>query len=332
MSAVDIRRARNKSCLVSCFLAFTLMSGCANTGTIPKDQAPNKVRIGLVVVRAAQTSPLILYKKPPKGFIDGLFRGGTHGAVLGSYVGMELAKFMVQNTPDMVSECHRQYRRGGCEIFLVEMPVMGLLALVTVPPLASFTAGLQEGFSVFLRPEIESLEKARSEIQERLKIQTTFQNYVYQSFTLCCQQHIAIPQHAELSETSSSLPSAPTITDNILETDVLQFGLVEVSSNALPEPDENGRLMGRAISAIFQQSRSSLYLLVQTKLLRANDGSLIDQRQLGYLSSPRSYLEWSQNNGAPFHDEMLAAYQALADQVVDKVMNSAGELAPMNAE
>jgi hypothetical protein len=110
----------------------------------------------------------------------------------------------------------------------------------------------------------------------------------------------------------------------------LEIGLAEAPPEELPEPGANSGainpVMAKAtapLSAIFQKSRSSLYILVQTKLLRANDNGLIDQRQFGYLSTPRPYMDWAEDNAFRFRAELLASYQSLASQIVEKLVMSA---------
>jgi hypothetical protein len=281
------------------------------------------LEVRLIDLRAADSQPAILYQRPPKGFVDGLFRGATHGAVLGGHVGMELAKLFIQKTPEQVDQCHRVYRRGGCEYFYVAGPVLGLLALVTIPPLTTATAGIQGGFTAYSKAEVEAWEKALNDAHEQLKIQATFRDQVLRSLSSCCPGNVlALYTEGHDAETRNS-PATTTV----LETEVIELGLVEASEEKYPEPDENSRAINPAfakatvpLNAIFQKSRSSMYLLVQTRLRRADDRTLIDQRQFGYLSAPRPYMEWSATNGARFRDEIRTAYQSLAEQISDKLV------------
>jgi hypothetical protein len=105
--------------------------------------------------------------------------------------------------------------------------------------------------------------------------------------------------------------------DAILQTEVLQLGLAEASSEVLSKLDRNDSSVspGMAVSEVFQQSRSSVYVLVQAKLLRARDNSLIDQREFGCLSVPRHYVEWAADDASLFRNELAAAYQSLAKQM-----------------
>lgn len=64
-------------------------------------------------------------------------------------------------------------------------------------------------------------------------------------------------------------------------------------------------------------------MLVQTKLLRIKDNSLLDERKFGYLRTPRPYMEWTEENALQFRAELLAAYEKLADQIVERVVQSA---------
>lgn len=311
-------------------LLLEILYGCVKTApSLPRKTEPNTTRVGLLDVRSVDAPPAILYQKPPKGFVDGFFRGTTHGAVLGIHVGQELAKAFVQRGPEVSNECMRTNRRGGCGSIALMAPVVGLLALVGIPPIVTATAGIQGGFTAYTTSEVEEWEKALNDAQEQLKIQTTFREHVFRSLASCCPGHIP----GLLGDVPSSVGSSQTSNlqgvDTILETQVLELGLAEASSDALPEPDENSRAINQTmakatvpLNAIFQKSRSSLYLLVQTRLLRANDMSIIDQRQFGYLSSPRPYMEWSENSASYFRAEILAAYQSLADEIPDKLVKS----------
>jgi len=153
-----------------------------------------------------------------------------------------------------------------------------------------------------------------------VQIQTTFRDHVFESLVSCCPGLLIgnAPSTVGPAE-ASNLQGV----DTILRIEVLELGVAEASSNELLEPDENGRaispIFSKAIaplSAIFQKSRSGLYLLVQTSLVRGYDNGLIDQRQFGYLSSPHPYMEWSENNGSCFRAGLLAAYQSLGEQII----------------
>jgi len=63
------------------------------------------------------------------------------GQCLGSHVGKELAKAFIMTAPDVTQNCIRTNNDAGCAIFMLEGPVIGLLALVGIPPLVTATAG-----------------------------------------------------------------------------------------------------------------------------------------------------------------------------------------------
>jgi hypothetical protein len=280
----------------------------------------HSMRLGTIAVQSVDTLPTILYQKPPKGFVDGFFRGTANGAVLGGHVGKELAKAFITQAPDVTLGCIRINHDPQCGIFMVTVPVVGLLALVAIPPLVTATAGIQGGFSAYTPSEVEEWENTLTTVHKQVQIQTTFRDHVVQSLALCCPGHLInnVPSIVESSEVLN-LQNV----DTILRIEVLELGLAEASLNEPLDPDENGGainpMMAKAIAplnAIFQKSRSSLYLLVRTSLVRGSDNGLIDQRQFGYLSIPRPYMEWSENNGSRFRAELLAAYRSLGDQIV----------------
>jgi len=302
-------------------LVLQLLSGCVKTApNLPPQTAPPKLKVRLIDLRSSDSQPAILYQRPPKGFVDGFFRGAAHGAVLGGYVGKELAKAFIQQTPEKVDQCDSSYHRGGCEYIYVIGPVMGALALVTIPPLTTVTAGIQGGFTAYSKAEVEAWEKALNEAHEQLKMQTTFREEVLRSLSSCCSGNV-LPLYGDLQIQTSM----EAIT--ILETEVMELGLVEASAEKYPEPDENSQAIDPVfakatvpLNAIFKKSRSSMYLLVQTRLLKADDRTLIDQRQFGYLSTPRPYMEWSAENGSRFRAELRKAYKSLAEQISDKLV------------
>jgi hypothetical protein len=49
------------------------------------------------------------------------------------------------------------------------------------------------------------------------------------------------------------------------------------------------------------------------KLLRIKDNTILDERKLGHLSTPRPYMEWTEINDVQFRAELLVAYVKLAD-------------------
>ena len=319
-SAPHVATSRGRS-IVLFILFFGLLSSCVKSlPTLPPQAAPPDTGPGLIDLKSVDSLPAILYQKPPNGFIDGFFRGATHGAVVGGHVGKELAKGFIQLTPVRVDECRRSYHRAGCELMYLS-PLVGLLTLVVIPPFATATAGIQGGFTAHSRAEVQEWEQTLQKAHEQLTIQETFREHVSRSLASCCPGYI--PTGQEPDSQAKNVQEASTI----LETEVLELGLAEASDSALPESDENSRaidpVMAQAtkpLDAIFQKSRSSLYLLVQTRLLRANDKSLIDQRQFGYLSTPRPYMEWSAKNGSLFRAEILAAYRSVAEQISDKLV------------
>lgn len=313
-------------------LAFVFVCGCVRTTpSLPQETEANTNRLGVLEVRAVDTPPAVRYQRPPTGFVDGLLRGSKHGAVLGVHVGIELAKAFVQRGAEMSQERNRTNRRGGCAGAIPLMgPVMGLLALTAIPPLVTTAAGLQGGFTAHNIEQVEEWEKALHEAQEQLKIQATLRDYVRRTLPSCCPVH----RQPSLDEVPSSADGLGTTDlqspDTILETEILELGLAEVTSEELPEPGENNRainpIMAKAtvpLDSIFQKSSSSLYLLVQTKLLRAHDNGLLDQRKFGYLSMPRPYMDWTKDSASHFRAELQTAYQSLAGQIVTKLVMSA---------
>lgn len=259
--------------------------------------------------------------------MNGFFRGTTRGAVVGSHVGKELAKFFITATPEVTQACLRQGQGVGCAYFMLVTPMFGLFALVGMPPLLTTGGSIYGAFTAYTAPEVEEWENTLTTVHKQVQIQTTFRDYVVRSLVSCCPGLLIgnAPSTVGPAE-ASNLQGV----DTILRVEVLELGLAEASSNEMLEPDENFRPITlnplvaafAPVGAAFQKSRSSLYVLVWTSLLRANDGNLIDQRQFGYLSSPRPYMEWSENNGSRFRTELLAAYQSLGDQIVEKLINS----------
>lgn len=304
-------------------LVLVLVCGCVRTvPRLPEQTEANPNPVGILVVKSAESPPAVYYQRPPTGFVDGLLRGSKHGAVLGVHVGIELAKAFMQRGLEITQQCENSNRPRGCGVVLLMTPVMGLLALTATPPIVTASAGLQGGFTAHSAAQGEEWEQALNEVHEKLKIQATLGDRVLLSLSSCCPRYV-----------QPSLGETPQSTDNpdtILETEVLELGLAEASSEELPEPNESSGginpIMAKAmapLNTIFQKSRSSLYMLVQTKLLRINDNSLLDQRQFGYLSSPRPYEDWAQNNAARFRAELTISYQSLADQIVDRLVMSA---------
>jgi hypothetical protein len=54
-------------------------------------------------------------------------------------------------------------------------------------------------------------------------------------------------------------------------------------------------------------------MLVQIRLLMIKDNTILGERKFGYLSTPRPYMEWTENNAVQFRAELLVAYVKLAD-------------------
>jgi len=301
---------------------LTGLFGCINTPTLPQPTVPNTTPVGLIDLRASDTPPTILYQQPPIGFVDGFFQGAEHGAVLGGYVGYELAKAFIMRTPEHLDRCHEKtpgfHRRGGnCDLVVLFVPVLSLMALVATPTITTPTVAIQGAFTSYSKAEVEEWKKALGEAQDRLQIQNTLRDHVARSITACCPRHLP-PLPAEplaTSELARLLTSQQA--DTILQTDVLQLGLAEASSEARSESDSNGKSDSPivALNEMFHKSRSSVYVLVRAKLLRADDNSVIDEREFGYLSTPRQYFEWALSDASLFRKELVTAYQSLAKEI-----------------
>lgn len=307
----------NKSSSVVCgIVLLTGLSCCTKTPTLPQPTVPNTTPVGLIDLRAAEFPPAILYQQPPIGFVDGFFRGAQDGPVLG----YELAKTLIVRTPQGVDRCHKEAgfrRNGNCDFAYLFVPIVSLMVLVATPAITPPAVAIHGGFAPYSKAEVEEWKKALSDAQDRLQIQNTFRDHVGRSITSCCPRHLPhLPTEPIAAVDMSGLPTSQKA-DAILQTAVLQVGLAEASSEVLSKLDRNDSSVspGMAVSEVFQRSRSSVYVLVQAKLLRAVENSLIDQREFAYLSSPRQYAEWAANDASLFRNELTTAYQSLAKEI-----------------
>jgi hypothetical protein len=262
--------------------------------------------------------------------VDGLLRGTKHGAVVGAYVGWDLAKWFTLAGPKTSEECLSTTSHGPkCHYFTLMAPIIGLLTLIVIPPAVTTAAGIQGGFTAHNSAEVEKWEKILADAQDALQIQKTMRESVRDSLSSCCRMYLLSTQGEVSASTQSSNATDFSDVDTVLETEVLELGLAEATTEELAAPDENMHIkpdLAKAVAplnAIFQKSRSSLYMLVQTRLLRIKDNSLLDERKFGYLSTPRPYMEWTEDNAVQFRAELLAAYEKIAGQIVEKVVRSA---------
>jgi hypothetical protein len=309
-----------------------LVCGCVRTvPSLPEHKEANTMQLGVLGLRSVDAPPAVLYQRPPKGVVDGLLRGTRHGAVVGAHVGWGLAKWFTLAGPKTSEECVRTTNEGAkCHYFTLMAPVIGLFTLIAIPPAVTTAAGIQAGFTAYSSAEVEKWEKTLADAQDALQIQTTLRESVRHSLSSCCRKYLPPTQGEVSASPHSSNGTDFSGVDTVLETDVLELGLAEAISEELAAPDESMQAvkpdLAKAVAplnAIFQRSRSSLYMLVQTKLLRIKDNSLLDERKFGYLSTPRPYMEWTEGNAVQFRAELLAAYEKLADQIVEKVVRSA---------
>lgn len=306
----------NRWSIICGIVLLTGLSDCVKTPTLPQPGVPNTVPVGLIDLRAVESSPAILYQQPPIGFVDGFFQGAQRGAIVGGHVGYELAKTVIMRTPDFLDECYKTAgaRGGNCTLIALFFPIVSLMALVATPTIATPTVAIHGGFTPYSKGEIEEWKKALSDAQDRLQIQNTFRDHVARSIILCCPGFLSHMTAEPLASFERSEVPTSQEADAILQTEVLQLGLAEASSEVLSKLDRNDSSVsaGMAFNEVFQQSRSSLFVLVQAKLLRAHDNSLIDQRELGYLSVPHQYVEWAANDASLFRNELATAYESLA--------------------
>lgn len=293
-------------------IVFLLLAcGCVRSiPTLPEPQEANTKPLGIFGLRSADAPPTVWYQRPPNGFVGGFLRGTAHGAMIGAHVGTEVAKFFVLSTPAMVEKCNNLNTRLNCGYFYITGPLVGLLFLIAIPPTVSTLGGIQGGFTASTSAEVEKWEKVLVEAQDTLQIQAIMRESVRHSVASCCR---LFPP--------PSTTAGITGVDTMLETEVLELGLAEAETT-FEEPDDHfARTFGR-ISAIFHKSRTRLYMLVQTKLFRVGDNTLLDQRKYGYLSAPRPSFEWAENNAVHFRAELLVAYKKLADEIVENVVES----------
>ena len=305
------------------FVVFVVLAcGCVRSiPTLPEPQEANTKPLGILGLRSADATPMVLYQRPPKGLVGGFLRGTARGAMIGAHVGTEVAKFFVLSTPAMVEKCNNLNTRLNCGYFYITVPLVGLLFLIALPPTVSTLGGIQGGFTSYTSAEVEKWEKVLVEAQDTLQIQATMRESVRHSVASCCR--LFLP-------TSTTADS--TGVDTMLETEVLELGLAEAETTFEEpvKPNETTSAIDSPfagafapIMAIFHKSRTSLYMLVQTKLLGVGDNTLLDERKFGYLSTPRSSFEWAEDNAVHFRAELLAAYKKLADEIVENVVQSA---------
>ncbi len=315
------------------FFVIVLVCGCVRTvPTLPEQQEANTKQLGVLGLRSVDKSPSVLYQRPPKGVVEGLLRGTKRGAVVGAYVGWELAKWITLAGPKISEHCLRTTEHGvQCYYITLWAPVLSLLTLIAIPPTVTTAVGIQGGLIAFSDEEVEKWEKTLADAQKALQIQTTMRESVRASLSSCCGIY-PLPTQDEVSASSQSSNATDfSGVDTVLETEVLELGLAETRTEEPAAPDDNMHEVRPKLSTavaplykgIFVRSRSSLYMLVQTKLLRVKDNSLLDERKFGYLSTPRPYMEWTEDNATQFRTELLTAYEKIAGQIVENVVRSA---------
>ena len=254
-------------------LLLPVMSGCVRTvPSMPIQTEFHPAPLGTVVVQSVDTPPIVLYQKPPNGFVNGFFRGTARGAVVGSHVGKELAKMFIIATPEVTQECFRKIADVGCAYFMLATPMFGLFSLVGMPPLLTAGGSIYGGFSAYTASEVEEWDNTLTTVHKQVQTQTTFRDYVFRSLVSCCPGLLIGKAPSTVGSVEASNLQG---VDTILRVEVLELGLAEASSNEMLEPDENIRPINpnplvtalAPVGAIFQKSRSSLYVLVRTSLL-----------------------------------------------------------------
>jgi hypothetical protein len=114
------------------------------------------MQLGILGLRSVNGPPIVLYQRPPKGMIDGFFRGTKHGAVLGANVGWDVAKAFALAGPKTSDECMRTTDRGGeCTYFILMAPIIGLLAGITILPTVTITSSIEAAFTAYSSAEVE---------------------------------------------------------------------------------------------------------------------------------------------------------------------------------
>lgn len=222
-------------------MVVLLLSGCVRSvPSLPEHKEANTKQLGILGLRSVDAPPAVLYQRPPKGVVDGLLRGTRRGAVVGAHVGWDLAKWFTLAGPKTSEECVRTTNEGAkCYYFALITPIIGLLALIAIPPAITTAAGIQAGFTAYSSAEVEKWEKALADAQEALQIQATMRESVRHSLSSCCHMYLP-PAQGEMSASphSSNVIDFRAI-DIVLETEVLELGLAEATSEELAAPDEN---------------------------------------------------------------------------------------------
>lgn len=189
---------------------------------------------------------------------------------------------------------------GMIEGGLLSNDPYGLLLGVALAPVGVVVGSVVGAVKGVSSKHVKEAEDAINKAISELKIQATMKDYVLRAAQQKTEYHFVDldAQGPETPERKIDYNFLATKGINtVLEITVPAFGLI-----------------GKGINPPL-----AFFMILQTRLVRTTDGSVLYEQKLQYIRGQRTFTNWTANNAKPFKDEFHYCYQSLAEKVVEEV-------------
>jgi len=176
----------------------------------------------------------------------------------------------------------------------------GLLLGVALTPVGAVVGSVVGAVKGVSSEHVKKAEDAINKTISELKIQATMRDYVLRAAQQKTEYHF-VDIEGQGPETPESKVDYNFLANRgintVLEITVPGFGLI-----------------GEGINPPL-----AFFMLLQTRLVRTTDGSVLYEQKLEYIRGHRTFTNWAANNAKPFIDELQCCYQSLSEKVVEEV-------------
>ena len=176
----------------------------------------------------------------------------------------------------------------------------GLLLGVALAPVGAVVGSVVGAVRGVSSEHVKKAEDAINKTISELKIQATMRDYVLRAAQQKTEYHF-VDLEGQGPETPESKVDYNFLANRgintVLEITVPVFGLI-----------------GKGIDPPL-----AFFMILQTKLVRTTDGSVLYEQKLEYIRGHRTFTSWAANNAKQFIDEFHCCYQSLSEKVVEEV-------------
>ena len=176
----------------------------------------------------------------------------------------------------------------------------GLLLGIALTPVGAVVGSVVGAVKGVSSEHVKKAEDAINKTISELKIQATMRDYVLRAAQQKTEYHF-VDLDGQGPETPESKVDynflANRGVNTVLEITVPAFGLI---GGGIDPP-------------------LAFFMILQTKLVRTTDGSVLYEQKLEYIRGHRTFTNWAANNAKPFIDEFHCCYQSLSEKVVEEV-------------